>query len=70
MKFYLLISSILFSSFCATETWLISPSSNSQEEIQEALILAEPGVMMPESGRALLHSEGVDLINEWIENIQ
>ena len=43
MKFYLLISSILFSSFCATETWLISPSSNSQEEIQEALILAEPG---------------------------
>ena len=30
----------------------------------------DPGVMMPESGRALLHYEGVNLINEWIENIQ
>jgi len=25
---------------------------------------------MPESGRALLHIEGVELINDWIENLQ
>ena len=42
---------------------------------QESILLhrmnsLDPGVMMPESGRALLHSEGVELINDWIENLQ
>ena len=63
MKFYLLISSILFSSFCATETWLISPSSNSQEEIQEALILAEPGdiIELSEGFYELKHGLSLDI---------
>ena len=65
MKFYLLISSILFSSFCATETWLISPSSNSQEEIQEALILAEPGdiIELSEGFYELKHGLSLDIDN-------
>ena len=63
MKFYLLISSILFSSFCATETWLISPSSNSQEEIQEALIFAEPGdvIELSEGFYELKHGLSLDI---------
>lgn len=30
----------------------------------------EPGAMMPEMGRKLVHEEGVRLIREWIENMQ
>ena len=63
MKSYLLISSIIFSSFCATETWLISPSDNSQEEIQEALILAEPGdvIKLSEGFYELMHGLSLDV---------
>ena len=28
----------------------------------------DPGIMMPESGRALAHSEGIRLIESWIKN--
>ena len=63
MKSYLLISSILFSSFCLTETWFISPSNNSQEEIQEALILAEPGdiIKLSEGFYKLKHGLSLDV---------
>jgi len=63
MKSLLLIGSILFSSFCATETWLISPSNNSQEEIQEALILAEPGdvIKLSEGFYELMHGLSLDV---------
>ena len=63
MKSYLLISSILFSSFCLTETWFISPSNNSQEEIQEALILAEPGdiIKLSEGFYKLKHGLSLDI---------
>ena len=63
MKYLLLVSSILFSSFCATETWLISPSNNSQEEIQEALILAEPGdvIKLSEGFYELMHGLSLDV---------
>ena len=49
--------------------------SNVPGKPQESILLhrmnsLDPGVMMPESGRALLHSEGVELINDWIENLQ
>ena len=29
----------------------------------------DPGIMMPESGRALEHKEGTELIRKWIENL-
>ena len=29
----------------------------------------DPGIMMPESGRALQHKEAIKLINEWIKNL-
>ena len=63
MKSNLLKSLILFSSFCATENWLISPSDNSQEEIQEALILAEPGdvIKLSEGFYELMHGLSLDV---------
>ena len=29
----------------------------------------DPGIMMPESGRFLEHTEAVELINKWIKNL-
>jgi hypothetical protein len=29
----------------------------------------DPGIMMPESGRALQHSEAIELISKWIKNL-
>ena len=29
----------------------------------------DPGIMMPESGRALNHDEGINLIHDWIDNM-
>ena len=28
----------------------------------------DPGIMMPELGRTMIHKEGLELIREWIEN--
>jgi len=33
------------------------------------MISTDPGVMMPESGRALVHTEAVNLIEEWINSM-
>jgi len=30
------------------------------------MISMDPGVMMPESGRALTHKEAVEMVREWI----
>ena len=29
----------------------------------------DPGIMMPELGRKLIHKEGLDLIRQWIEEM-
>jgi len=29
----------------------------------------DPGIMMPESGRFLEHTEAIELINKWIKNL-
>ena len=63
MRSYLIIVSIVFSNLCFSETWLISPSSNSQEEIQEALILAESGdvIKLSEGFYELKHGLSLDI---------
>ena len=30
----------------------------------------DPGIMMPESGRALIHKEAVKLIEDWINDME
>ena len=63
MKFFLLVFSLIFSTFSIAETWFIKPSSNSQEEIQEALILAEPGdiIQLAEGFYKLKHGLSLDV---------
>ena len=63
MKFFLLVFSLIFSAFSIAETWFIKPSSNSQEEIQEALILAEPGdiIQLAEGFYKLKHGLSLDV---------
>jgi hypothetical protein len=29
----------------------------------------DPGIMMPESGRALEHKEAIELVSNWIEGL-
>ena len=29
----------------------------------------DPGIMMPEMGRVLVHKEGVELVREWIDSL-
>jgi hypothetical protein len=29
----------------------------------------DPGVMMPELGRKLIHKEGIELVREWIKRM-
>ena len=43
MKFIKLFLFFFFISNIFSEEWIIQPSPNAQDEIQEALILAEPG---------------------------
>ena len=43
MKFIKLFLFFFFISNIFSEEWIIEPSPNAQDEIQEALILAEPG---------------------------
>ena len=43
MKFINIFLFIFFVSATLSEEWIIKPGLNAQDEIQEALILAEPG---------------------------
>ena len=61
---------VLCSLYVAAKQVLLGPNSNSQEEIQEALIDLDPGVMMPESGRSLSHQEAIEMIREWIDKME
>ncbi|MBI1339295.1 hypothetical protein GC169_03665 [bacterium] len=44
----------------------IHPGEPEDSIIRFRMTSREPGVMMPELGRSLIHQEGVDLITEWI----
>ena len=40
-----------------------------EKDLQLKLILAEPGIMMPELSRKLIHKERVELIQTWIREM-
>ena len=44
----------------------ISPGKAEESILLHRMISTDPGVMMPESGRSLTHSEAIEMINEWI----
>lgn len=45
------------------------PGKADQSILLYRMISTDPGVMMPESGRALVHTEAVNLIQEWINSM-
>ena len=36
----------------------------------QRMLSKDPGIMMPELGRKLVHKEGVKLVSEWIEEMK
>jgi uncharacterized repeat protein (TIGR03806 family) len=47
----------------------IVPGKPEESILLHRMISTDPGVMMPESGRALSHSEAIDLIGSWISSM-
>ncbi|MDP5169138.1 MAG: hypothetical protein NWR72_02745 [Bacteroidia bacterium] len=48
----------------------IHPGNPDQSIIVYRIASTDPGIMMPEVGRSLVHAEGVELIKEWIEGME
>ena len=48
----------------------IVPGKPNESILLHRMDSLDPGVMMPESGRKLSHSEGVALINDWIISLK
>ncbi len=44
----------------------IAPGQPDQSILLHRMLSSEPGIMMPQFGRSLIHSEGVALIRQWI----
>ena len=49
--------------------WAIAPGAPDQSFLLYRLASDDPGIMMPELGRGLVHEEGVALIREWIASL-
>ena len=47
----------------------IAPGAPDQSFLLYRLASDDPGIMMPELGRGLVHEEGVALIREWIASL-
>ena len=48
----------------------IEPGKPEESILLYRMMSLDPGVMMPESGRQMNHSEGIDLIYEWITSLK
>ena len=48
----------------------ILPQKPSESILLYRLASIDPGEMMPEVGRKLVHTEGVELIREWIKTMK
>ena len=47
----------------------IVPKKPNQSILLRRMESMDPGIMMPESGRALKHTEGIEVISEWINSL-
>ena len=47
----------------------IVPRKPNQSILLRRMESMDPGIMMPESGRALKHAEGIEVISEWINSL-
>jgi len=48
----------------------IVPGKAQESILLFRMISTDPGVMMPESGRSLVHTEAVSLVEEWINSME
>jgi len=48
----------------------ISPGNPDKSIMIYRMRSTDPGIMMPELGRKLVHKEGVELVSEWIKNMK
>jgi uncharacterized repeat protein (TIGR03806 family) len=51
-------------------TYSIVPGHPEESIMVYRMNSTNPGAMMPELGRSLVHQEGVDLISDWIKNLE
>ena len=51
-------------------SYSIVPGQAEESIILFRMLSNEPDIMMPESGRALMHAEAIDLITEWINEMK
>ncbi|MGQ9426808.1 SO2930 family diheme c-type cytochrome [Gilvimarinus sp. F26214L] len=49
--------------------WAIAPGDPDNSILVYRMASLDPGAMMPELGRSLVHEEGLALIREWIQNL-
>jgi uncharacterized repeat protein (TIGR03806 family) len=47
----------------------ISPGKAEESILLHRMISTDPGVMMPESGRSLTHTEAIEMIEDWISSM-
>ena len=50
--------------------YTISPGSPEKSIMIKRMLSKDPGIMMPELGRKLVHKEGVELVSQWIKNMK
>lgn len=51
-------------------TYSIVPGKPEESILVYRMLSTDPGAMMPELGRRMVHEEGVALISEWIKNLE
>lgn len=51
-------------------SYSIVPGQAEESILLFRMLSNEPDIMMPESGRALMHAEAIDLITEWINEMK
>jgi hypothetical protein len=51
-------------------TYSIIPGKPEESIMVYRMNSTNPGAMMPELGRSIVHEEGVDLITEWIKKLE
>ena len=47
----------------------IVPGNAEESILLFRMISTEPGIMMPESGRSLMHHEAISVISQWIQSM-
>ena len=50
--------------------YTISPGKPEESIMVHRMLSKDPGIMMPELGRKLVHKEGVELVSEWIKKMK